>query len=66
MSGGGTGPRRVLPRFRRARHSIIARPQKTKCLSPAGTIITAEMVEPPKESVLWTLRREMEEAFSLR
>jgi predicted homoserine dehydrogenase-like protein len=31
-----------------------------------GTVITAEMVEPPKESVLWTLRREMEASFGLR
>ena len=33
---------------------------------PAGTVITAEMVEPPKESHLWRLRQEMEEAFDLR
>jgi len=33
---------------------------------PAGTVITAEMVEPPKESHLWRLRQEMEGAFSLR
>ena len=32
---------------------------------PAGTIIAADMVEPPKESLLWSLRREMEEAFAL-
>ena len=31
-----------------------------------GTTITADMVEPPKESLLWTLRREMENAFELR
>jgi predicted homoserine dehydrogenase-like protein len=33
--------------------------------APAGTVIAAEMVEPPKESLLWGLRREMEEAFGL-
>ncbi len=33
---------------------------------PAGTIITAEMVAPPKESLLWNLRREMETTFGLR
>jgi predicted homoserine dehydrogenase-like protein len=33
---------------------------------PAGTVITAEMVEPPKDSLLWRLRREMEDAFGLR
>jgi len=33
---------------------------------PAGTIIAANMVVPPKESILWTLRREMEETFHLR
>jgi len=32
---------------------------------PAGTIITAGMVERPKDSLLWSLRREMEEAFGL-
>jgi predicted homoserine dehydrogenase-like protein len=32
---------------------------------PAGTIISADMVKPPKESLLWTLRREMEETFGL-
>jgi predicted homoserine dehydrogenase-like protein len=32
---------------------------------PAGTVIAAEMVEPPKESLLWRLRREMEKAFGL-
>lgn len=32
---------------------------------PAGTLIAAEMVEPPKESLLWRLRREMEETFGL-
>jgi predicted homoserine dehydrogenase-like protein len=31
----------------------------------AGTIITAEMVAPPKDSRLWALRRELEEAFAL-
>ncbi len=33
---------------------------------PAGNIITADMVEPLKDSHLWRLRQEMEEAFSLR
>jgi predicted homoserine dehydrogenase-like protein len=33
---------------------------------PAGSIITAEMVAPPKDSRLWALRRELEEAFALR
>ncbi len=33
---------------------------------PAGTIITAEMVQRPTDSLLWTLRREMEEAFAVR
>lgn len=33
---------------------------------PAGTIITADMLQPPTESLLWTLRREMEETFALR
>jgi predicted homoserine dehydrogenase-like protein len=32
---------------------------------PAKTVITAEMVEPPKASLLWTLRRQMEETFGL-
>jgi predicted homoserine dehydrogenase-like protein len=32
---------------------------------PAGTVIAAEMVEPPKESLLWRLRREMERVFGL-
>jgi predicted homoserine dehydrogenase-like protein len=32
---------------------------------PAGTVIAAEMVAPPQESVLWQLRREMEETFGL-
>jgi predicted homoserine dehydrogenase-like protein len=31
----------------------------------AGTIISADMVEPPGESLLWSLRREMEECFRL-
>jgi predicted homoserine dehydrogenase-like protein len=33
---------------------------------PAGSVITAEMIEPPKESLLWSLRREMERTFALR
>ena len=33
---------------------------------PAGTIITAEMVQRPEASLLWRLRREMEDAFGLR
>ncbi|MDP1992487.1 MAG: hypothetical protein Q8K00_15880 [Syntrophales bacterium] len=33
---------------------------------PAGTIITADMLQKPTNSLLWTLRREMEEAFALR
>jgi predicted homoserine dehydrogenase-like protein len=32
---------------------------------PASTIISADMVTPPKESMLWTLRREMEKSFGL-
>lgn len=32
---------------------------------PAGTIIAAEMVEPPKDSLLWRLRRELEGTFEL-
>jgi len=32
---------------------------------PAGTVITADMVEPPKESLLWSLRRELEKTFKL-
>ncbi len=32
---------------------------------PAGTIITAEMVEPPRDSLLWSLRRELDEVFGL-
>jgi predicted homoserine dehydrogenase-like protein len=32
---------------------------------PARTVITAEMVEPPKASLLWRLRQEMEAAFEL-
>jgi predicted homoserine dehydrogenase-like protein len=31
----------------------------------AGTVIAAEMVEPPKGSLLWRLRQEMEDAFGL-
>jgi predicted homoserine dehydrogenase-like protein len=33
---------------------------------PAGSIITADMVAPPKDSRLWALRRELEETFALR
>jgi predicted homoserine dehydrogenase-like protein len=33
---------------------------------PAGTVITADMVQRPADSLLWTLRREMEEAFAVR
>jgi predicted homoserine dehydrogenase-like protein len=33
---------------------------------PAGTIITADMVEPPKDSQLWSLRRQLEETFGLQ
>jgi predicted homoserine dehydrogenase-like protein len=36
------------------------------CDVPAGTVITAEMVQRPTDSLLWTLRREMEEEFALR
>jgi len=32
---------------------------------PAGAVIMAEMVEPPKDSRLWALRRELEEVFGL-
>jgi predicted homoserine dehydrogenase-like protein len=28
-------------------------------------VITADMIEPPKESLLWSLRREMERTFGL-
>jgi predicted homoserine dehydrogenase-like protein len=31
----------------------------------AETVIAADMVEPPKESLLWRLRRKLEEAFGL-
>ena len=33
---------------------------------PAGTIITTDMLQRPTNSLMWTLRREMEEAFVLR
>ncbi|HWT80187.1 MAG TPA: hypothetical protein VN648_15495, partial [Candidatus Methylomirabilis sp.] len=33
---------------------------------PAGTILTAEMIEPPMESKLWALRRNLEETFALQ
>ncbi len=33
---------------------------------PEKTIISADMVAPPKDSWLWALRRELEEAFGLR
>jgi predicted homoserine dehydrogenase-like protein len=33
---------------------------------PAGSIITADMVAPPKDSRLWALRGELEETFALR
>jgi predicted homoserine dehydrogenase-like protein len=33
---------------------------------PAGTVIAAEMVEPPTDSLLLRLRREMEDTFGLR
>lgn len=33
---------------------------------PAGTVITAEMVERPADSLLWKLRQQMEEVFALR
>ena len=32
---------------------------------PPGTVIAADMVEPPTESLLWKLRREMEATFGL-
>jgi len=32
---------------------------------PVGMVITADMVEHPKDSLLWSLRREMEETFGL-
>jgi predicted homoserine dehydrogenase-like protein len=32
---------------------------------PAATILTAEMIEPPRESRLWVLRRELEDSFTL-
>jgi len=32
---------------------------------PSGTVIAAEMVEPPKDSLLWRLRRELEDTFRL-
>lgn len=32
---------------------------------PAGTVIATEMVEAPKESLLWSLRRTMEQTFGL-
>jgi predicted homoserine dehydrogenase-like protein len=33
---------------------------------PAQTVLTADMIVPPNESLLWTLRRELEETFGLR
>lgn len=33
---------------------------------PAGSVLTAEMIEPPKDSLLWSLRHEMETTFGLR
>lgn len=33
---------------------------------PSGAIVTLDMIEPPKDSVLWTLRREQDEVFGLR
>ncbi|MEW6332757.1 MAG: flagellar biosynthesis protein FlgA [Thermodesulfobacteriota bacterium] len=36
------------------------------CDVPAGTVITADMLQRPANSLLWSLRREMEEAFALR
>jgi len=36
------------------------------CDVPAGTIITADMVQKPTNSLLWTLRKEMEKEFGLR
>ena len=33
---------------------------------PAQTVLTADMIAAPKDSRLWTLRREMEEIFELR
>lgn len=30
---------------------------------PAGTVITTDMLQPPTDSLMWELRREMEEAF---
>jgi predicted homoserine dehydrogenase-like protein len=33
---------------------------------PAGTVITTDMLQRPADSLLWALRREMEEAFALR
>jgi len=38
---------------------------RLRCAVQAGTIITAEMVLPPTDSRLWTLRREMEAVFQL-
>jgi predicted homoserine dehydrogenase-like protein len=31
--------------------------------APAGTLITAEMVEPPADSTLWMLRRQQDQHF---
>jgi predicted homoserine dehydrogenase-like protein len=31
--------------------------------APQGTVITANMVEPPQDSVLWTLRRQLDSHF---
>ena len=31
----------------------------------AGTVMAADMVEPPTESLLWSLRRKLERSFGL-
>ena len=33
---------------------------------PAQTVLTADMIVPPNDSRLWTLRRELDETFELR
>lgn len=36
------------------------------CDVRAGTVITAEMVQKPADSLLWRIRQEMEKAFAIR
>jgi predicted homoserine dehydrogenase-like protein len=47
-----------VPFYLMANHRLL-------CDIPAGTVLTAEMIEAPKDSRLWALRREMEAQFAL-